>query len=358
MRYLTHDDPHEEPTVTHPSADPADAPPIDHLMQLASGFMASKVLLVAARVGLFTALAEGPVSGDELRDRLDLHPRSAHDFFDTLVALGALERGADGYRNAPAADYYLVRGRPAYAGGFLEMNDSRTYGLWGNLEAALRSGEPQNGSTENDDGMYAHLYADPERLAVFQEAMTGLSMGSAHALAETFDWSPYRTVADVGCAEGAVLTHLLHRHPQLHGIGFDLPAVAPGFRRRLDASGLGERLDFRPGDFFAEPLPRADVLILGHIISGFSRSKARSLLEKAYEALPAGGSLIVYESLLDDERKENVHGLLMSLTMLLETPGGFEYTGPECQEWLAATGFTESRVTHLSGPESMIVAVK
>ncbi|MGX2998806.1 methyltransferase [Streptomyces sp. JNUCC 64] len=344
--------------MPHAPADPAPAPPIDPLMELASGFMASKVLLVAARIGLFTQLAEQPLSGEELRERLGLHPRASRDFFDTLVALGVLERGPEGYRNSDAADYYLVRDRPAYAGGFLEMNDSRTYGLWGDLEAALRTGEPQNGSTEDDDGMYADLYADPERLNVFQGAMTGLSMGSAQALAEVFDWSPYRTVVDVGCAEGAVLTELLRRHPHLSGTGFDLPAVGPCFDRRLDASGLGDRLDFRPGDFFADPLPRADVLVLGHIISGFSRSKARTLLEKAYEALPEGGSLIVYESLLDDERRENVSGLLMSLTMLLETPGGFEYTGPECQEWLAATGFRESRVRHLSGPESMIVAVK
>ncbi|MGW1149009.1 methyltransferase [Streptomyces sp. NPDC002454] len=344
--------------MPHAPADPADAPPIDHLMELASGFMAAKVLLVAARIDLFTELRAGPLGGEALRDRLGLHPRSARDFFDALVALGALDRGPEGYRNTPAADYYLVRGRPAFAGGFLEMNDRRMYGLWADLETALRTGAPQNGSAEDDDGMYADLYADPERLTVFQEAMTGLSMGSAHALAEAFDWSGYRTVTDVGCAEGAVLTHLLHRHPHLHGTGFDLPAVGPCFQRRLDGSGLTGRLAFRAGDFFADPLPPADVLIMGHIISGFSRSRARTLLDKAYEALPEGGSLIVYESLLDDERRENVSGLLMSLTMLLETPGGFEYTGPECQQWLTATGFARSSVHPLSGPESMIVAVK
>ncbi|MFI5941859.1 methyltransferase [Streptomyces uncialis] len=335
-----------------------DAPPLGHLMELASGFMASKVLLVAARLGLFTALADQPLTAPDLRTRLGLHPRSARDFFDTLVALGALDRDGDKYANTPAADYYLVRGRPAYAGGFLEMNDSRMYALWADLETALRTGLPQNGITDGDDGMYTALYQDPDRLAVFQEAMTGLSMGSAHALAEVFDWAPHRSVVDIGCAEGAVLTHLLDRHPHLRGIGFDLPAVAPGFHRRQEESGLGDRLAFQPGDFFADPLPRADVLVLGHILSGFALPQARTLLDKAYDALAPGGTLIVYESLLDDDRRENVHGLLMSLTMLLETPGGFEYTGEDCRGWLAEAGFSESRVHHLSGPESMVVAVK
>ncbi|MFD0381563.1 methyltransferase [Streptomyces stramineus] len=238
------------------------------------------------------------------------------------------------------------------------MSDTRMYALWGSLETALRTGEPQNEITTGEEGMYAALYRDPDRLTAFQQAMTGLSMGSAHALAETVDWRPYRTVADIGCAEGAVLTHLLRRHPHLRGTGFDLPAVAPGFHRRVQDTGLAGRLSFTAGDFFTDPLPRADVLILGHILSGWALPKAKSLLRKAYEALPDGGTLIIYETLLDDARRENIQGLLMSLTMLLETPGGFEYTGADCRAWLADAGFRESRVRHLAGPESMVIAGK
>ncbi|MFI9235339.1 methyltransferase [Streptomyces sp. NPDC053079] len=340
------------------SPGPHDAPAIDRLLQTATGFMASKVLLVAARLGLFTELADGPLSGEELRVRLKLHPRSARDFFDTLVALDALERTDGLYANTPDADRYLVRGRPAYLGGLLEMSDARMYELWGRLDAGLRTGEPQNGIGAGEEGIYAGLYDDPGRLDAFQQAMTGLSMRSALALAEEFDWSPYRTVADIGCAEGTVLAHLLDRHPHLRGTGFDLAAVAPGFRRRHEESGLGDRLVFRAGDFFTEPLPTADVLVFGHILSNWALPKAKTLLRKAYEALQEGGVLVIYETLLDDERRENVAGLLMSLTMLLETPGGFEYTGADCREWLADAGFRESRVRHLAGPESMVIAVK
>ncbi|MEX2982693.1 methyltransferase [Streptomyces sp. C36] len=331
---------------------------IDRLLEVATGFMASKALLVAARLGLFTELAEGPLSGEELRARLRLHPRSARDYFDALVALGVLERADGVYANAPVAARHLVRGEPAYLGGLLEMSDARMYDLWGRLDAGLRTGEPQNEIAAGEEGIYADLYDDADRLDAFQQAMTGLSLRSAHALAEAFDWSAHRTVADIGCADGTVLTHLLRRHPHLRGTGFDLAAVGPGFRRRVEGAGLAGRVSFRAGDFFAEPLPGADVLILGHILSNWTLARAKTLLGKAYEALPEGGFLIVYETLIDDERRRNVPGLLMSLTMLLETPGGFEYTGADCRAWLADTGFRESRVRHLAGPESMVIARK
>ncbi|MDT0452445.1 methyltransferase [Streptomyces hesseae] len=335
---------------------PATSP--DGLLRIASGFMASKVLLTATTLGLFTELADRPLTADELRARLALHPRSAHDFLDTLVALGLLERADGTYANTPATARYLVRGEPTYLGGLLEMSDARMYGIWGRLETALRTGEPQNEIKSGGEDIYATLYDDPERLAAFQQAMTGLSMGSVLALVDAIDWSSHRTVADIGCAEGFLLTRLLRRHPHLHGTGFDLAAVAPGFQRRLADSGLADRLAFHAGDFFTDPLPQADVLIFGHVLSNWDLPTSRTLLRKAHEALPEGGIVVIYETLLDDDRRENIDGLLMSLTMLLETPGGFEYTGADCRGWLAEAGFRDSRVQRLAGPESMVIGRK
>ncbi|MEV4441864.1 methyltransferase [Streptomyces sp. NPDC049577] len=339
---------------------------LDHMLRIALGFQASKVLLTAVRFGLFTELAEGPLPYGELRARLGLHPRSARDFFDALVALGLLDRtegATEGttegtYANTPAADRYLDRRKPGYLGGFMEMADTRLYGFWARLGEGLRTGEPQNESKGGGEDVFTALYGDPERLASFQQAMTGLSMRSAHALAEALGWSAYRTVADIGCAEGAVLCHLLQRHPRLRGIGFDLEPVRAGFERRAAAAGLGDKLVFRQGDFFTSPLPEADVLIFGHILHDWDLPTKRMLLDKAYRALPEGGLVIVYETLIDDDRRENVTGLLMSLNMLIETTGGFDYTGAECRGWLAEAGFRESRVRHLAGPESMVIGVK
>ncbi|MCC3777082.1 acetylserotonin O-methyltransferase [Streptomyces sp. UNOB3_S3] len=343
------------------SAAPAEeeqAPDPDHLMRIALGFMSSKVLLTAARFGLFTALAERPLTAEELRARLGLHERSALDFFDALVALGLLERTDGAYANTPATAHYLVRGGPAYLGGLLDMADSRLYGFWDRLGEGLRTGEPQNEARTGEEGLFEVLYRDPERLALFQQAMTGLSMGSLLALPDALDWSRHRTVADIGCAEGALLAHLLRRHPHLRGTGFDLPAVRPHFERQAERSGVADRLSFTAGDFFTGPLPRADVLIFGHILHDWDLPTKRMLLDKAYAALPEGGLVIVYETLIDDERRENAKGLLMSLNMLIETRGGFDYTGADCRGWLADAGFSDGGVRHLAGAESMVIGRK
>jgi hypothetical protein len=117
-------------------------------------------------------------------------------------------------------------------------------------------------------------------------------------------------------------------------------------------------LRFYPGDFFEDPLPTADVLVMGHILHDWGLEEKRLLLQKAYEALPEGGALVVYEALIDDERRENAFGLLASLNMLIETPAGFDYTGADCRSWMRDTGFRESHVEHLVGPDSMVVGIK
>ena len=147
-------------------------------------------------------------------------------------------------------------------------------------------------------------------------------------------------------------------HPHLAGGGFDLPSVRPVFEQYVARNGLSERLRFHAGDFFTDPLPAADVLVMGHILHDWDLDEKRRLLAKAYEALPAGGALIVYEALIDDERRENAFGLLMSLNMLIETPGGFDYTGADCLGWMREAGFREARVEHLTGPDSMVVGLK
>ncbi|WP_171167878.1 methyltransferase [Streptomyces sp. I05A-00742] len=337
-----------------------DPGPLEAILRIALGFQASKVLFSAVRFGLFTELAEKPLTAEELRVRLGLHPRSARDFFDALVALGLLERedGPDGrYANTPSAARYLDRARDTYLGRALEMYDNRLYGFWGSLADGLRTGEPQN---EIKDGgeLFGTLYKDPERLACFQQAMTGLTMRSADALAEKVDWSAHRTVADIGCAEGAMLSHLLHRHPHLRGTGFDLEAVRGNFERHRERCGPADRLSFAAGNFFHDPLPRADVLVLGHILHDWDLPTKRMLLRKAYEALPEGGLVVIHESFIDDDRRRNLVGLLGSLNMLIETPGGFDCTAADCRGWLAEAGFRESRTQHLAGAESMVVGRK
>jgi hypothetical protein len=327
-------------------------------MRLGTAFWGSKTLLSAVELGLFSELASsGPLDADALRKRLDLHPRSARDFFDALVALGMLERDDGLYRNTAETDLFLDRAKPSYQGGLLEMLNARLFGFWNSLTEGLRTGEPQN-EAKTGGNMFEAIYSDPALLHGFEKAMTASSAGPARAIAATFPWNRYKTVIDIGCAEGCVPVQVALAHEHVGGGGFDLPVVGPLFDEYVAEAGLSDRLGFYPGDFFADELPNADVLVMGRILHDWDMDEKRLLLEKAYKALPEGGALIVYESIIDDDRRENAMGLLMSLNMLIETTGGFDYTGADCRRWMAEAGFSETEVKPLVGPISMVVGIK
>ncbi len=330
----------------------------EHILQVGLGFWASKTLLSAVEMGLFTELAAHPGELGSVGERLGLHPRSAADFLDALVALGFLDRRDGVYHNTPATDLFLDRRKPSYLGGLLEMANSRLYGFWGGLTEALRTGSLQNEAKSGGLPFFEALYADPARLRGFLGAMTGLSHPANVQIAERFPWGGYSSFVDVGTAQGDLAVQIALANTHLEGQGFDLPEIAPIFEDYVAANAVDERLSFAAGDFFADALPQADVIAMGHILHDWDLDTKRMLIGKAYDALPEGGSLIVYEAIIDDERRENAFGLLMSLNMLIETEGGFDYTAADCRGWMAEAGFRETRAEHLVGPDSMVVGVK
>ena len=330
----------------------------EHIMQVGMGFWASKTLLSAIEMELFTQLAGHPQDLETLRARAGLHPRSARDFFDALVALGFLERSGGVYSNTPDSDAFLDKHKPSYVGGVLEMANARLYGFWNNLTEALRTGELQNEAKGGGAPFFEELYADPARLKQFAAAMSGISHGAALQIAAHFEWADYNTFADIGCAQGDTAVQIALANPHLTGCGFDLPELGPIFEEYVEHHGIADRLRFVPGDFFAGEMPAADVLVMGHVLHDWGLDEKRTLIAKAYDALPAGGALIAYESIIDDDRSKNAFGLLMSLNMLIETPGGFDYTAGECMEWMRAAGFSRARAEHLIGPDSMVVGIK
>jgi hypothetical protein len=333
-------------------------PTPERILQVGLGFWPSKVLLSAIEMGLFTELAHGPEPLETLRGRLGLHTRSAHDFLDCLVALGFLERQNGKYSNTPETDLFLDRKKPSYIGGILEMANHRLYPFWGHLTEAVRTGTPQNEMRTGDAPLFETLYADPARLKQFLAAMTGISHGAALAMAAKFPWSNYKTYVDVGTAQGDTAAQIALANAHLTGTGFDLAEVGPIFEEYVGSLGLNGRLRFTPGSFFDSPLPKADVVVMGHILHDWPLETKRMLIAKAYEAIPAGGAFIVYEAIIDDDRSKNAFGLMMSLNMAIETPGGFDYTGADCQGWMRDAGFRETRVEHLVGPDSMVVGIK
>jgi hypothetical protein len=338
--------------------DSSSPPSPERIMQLGLGFMASSTILSAVGLGAFTKLAGSPANGETLSKQLGLHPRGARDFLDALVALGLLERSGQIYSNSPDADFFLDKAKPSYIGGFLEMCSARLYPFWGSLTEALKTGQPQNEGKSEQESSFDALYADPHRLQGFLGAMTGFSLSTATVMAKNFPWRNYKSFADVGGAQGTVAVQIALGNPHLQGIVFDLPAVKPHAEEFIQSMKLEGRLRFVAGDFFKDALPKVDVIVMGHILHDWDLEEKKRLIRKAYDALPAGGAFLAFDSVIDDERRGNPIPLLISLNMLIETPGGFDYCGSDCRQWMSEAGFRETRVEHLVGHDSMVVGIK
>ena len=349
-------------TISLPPATPEQNLDPAHIMQIGSGYWASKTLLSAVELRLFTHLGSTAMTGDEIAARLSLHHRAVYDFLDTLVALHLLERDGDGsdarYRNSAETAAFLDQASATYIGGILEMFNARLYRFWADLTEALQTGKPQNEIKLTGTAMFEELYSDEARLEQFMRAMEGISLGNFHALADKFDFSRYKTVCDVGGATGQLSTILATRHPHLECITFDLPAVAPIAARTIASAGLTDRVTTASGDFFADPLPRAEVLTMGMILHDWNLAQKMRLLRSAYDALPKGGALIVIENLIDDARRENVFGLMMSLNMLIEFGDAFDFTGSDLAGWCREVGFGKVEFLPLAGPASAGIAYK
>jgi precorrin-6B methylase 2 len=274
------------------------------------------------------------------------------------VALGFLNRTGGRYANTPEADLFLDTKKPSYVGGILEMANRRLYPFWGRLTEALHTGAPQNEIRNGGPGLFEALYADPARLKQFLAAMTGISHGANMTIARAFPWKDYRTFVDVGTAQGDLAAQIARANPHLQGFGFDLPEVAPVFEEFVATVGVADRLHFVSGDFFKQDFPTADVVLMGHILHDWDLPTKKMLIKKAFHAVPARGALVVYEAIIDDDRSKNAFGLMMSLNMLIETPGGFDYTGADCTAWMKEAGFSATRVEPLVGPDSMVIAIK
>ena len=332
------------------------------IMEVGMAFWPAKVLLSAVELALFTELGAKSMTGRELQDALRLHPRANPDFFDTLVALRFLDRDGAGpearYRNTEETASFLDRRSPQFIGGFLEMANARLYRFWGDLTDALRTGSPQNEIKHTGASMFAELYSKPERLEQFMDAMSGISAGNFQALADKFDFSRYQTVCDVGGATGQLSMFVARKHPHLRCISADLPAATKIAEKKIATAGLANRISAKSLDFFAEPLPKADVIMMGMILHDWNMEKKMHLVRAAYDALPPGGAFVVIENLIDDERRENAFGLMMSLNMLIEFGDAFDFTASDFFQWCREVGFSRTEVIPLAGPASAGVAYK
>lgn len=334
----------------------------EKIMKVGFGFFGSKVLLTAVRMKLFTKLAQKPMSGEQIRETFDLDGRGLYDWLDALVALGFLER--EGlkeeavYSNTPESDRFLDQNKRGYIGGMLEMANDRLYPFWSDLENALKTGKPQNEIKHENTGFFEELYKDKDRLRQFVRAMAGVQMGNFKTLVHKFDFTPYNTLCDIGGADAELSLQVAERYDHINCINFDLPKVASIAEEKIERFKMDGRIKTMAGDFWEEDFPEADVITMGNILHDWSLEEKKILLEKAYKSLPDDGACIVIENIIDDDRSENVFGLTMSLNMLIETPGGFDFTGREFNKWTREVGYSSSEIMPLTGPASAAIAYK
>ena len=332
------------------------------IMQVGMGFWASKTLLTAINLGLFTLLAKKELNADQIRQELGLHERSIYDFLDTLVSLGFLTRTGNGenalYGNSADTDLFLDKNKPSYMGGILEMSNHRLYPFWHHLEDALKTGKPQNEARTGDKPMFEVLYEDENRLREFIAAMGGIQMGNFMKFAQAFDFSGYSTLCDAGGAGGFLCAQVAMHNPHMNCTSFDLPKVGPIAAGNSKAMGVDDRVKVMDGDFFKDDLPKSDVITMGNVLHDWGTNDKKKLIKKAYDALPEGGALVVIENIIDDDRSKNTFGLLMSLNMAIETPEGYDFTASDFNQWASEAGFRETSVMPLTGPTSAAIAVK
>ena len=332
------------------------------IMQIGTGFMASKTLLTAVNMELFTILAKGALSGQDIQTKLGLHARSLYDFLDTLVALGFLNRTGlketSVYSNSEDSDLFLDKNKPSYIGGMLEMCNHRLYPFWNDLEEGLKTGLPQNETKNGDKPLFEELYANEEKLREFIHAMGGIQMGNFIAFSKQFDFSNYNTHCDIGGSGGNLSIHIAKNNPHMNCISVDLPPVCPIAEENIKMMGLESQVNAQAGDFFEDEFPKADIITMGNILHDWGTEDKKMLMKKAYDALPQGGAFVVIENIIDNDRSKNAFGLMISLNMMIETPDGFDFTAADFDGWAKEVGFSKTSLMPLTGPSSAVIAIK
>ncbi|RDH78089.1 methyltransferase [Mycolicibacterium moriokaense] len=334
----------------------------DRIMAVGGGYLVSKVLLSAVGMGLFTELGADAMTADGIAGRLGLLARPARDFLDTLVSVDLLARDGDGpdarYRNTPETAHFLDEASPAYQGGLLDIWENRNYRFWADLTEALKTGKAQSEVKHSGRPFFETMYADPRKLEAFMAAMDSASRRNFELFAERFPFHRYERLCDVGGADGLLSRIVAAAHPHLRCVSWDLPVVTEIAARKIADAGLAQRVQAVAGNFLDEQLPAADVITMGMILHDWDLDTKQRLIAKAFEALPDGGAFVVIESLIDDARRTNTFGLIMSLNMLIEFGDAFDYTAADFQQWCSAAGFRSFDVISLVGGSSAAVAYK
>lgn len=327
------------------------------------GVHINQTLRAAVKLDLFTLLAEKPLTTEGIRTSLGLHGRGLCDFLDTLVSMELLERDGNEtdvrYRNTEEVSLFLVKGSPQYIGWSLEHRMQVFEQSWAALAEALKTGQPvRQDIRESGKDLFELNYQTDEGARTFVEGMNFGQLGSFTDFAREFDFSGCHTLCDIGGANGLLSILVAGQNRHMKCISFDLPALEPYSLKKIAEAGLSDRITVANGNFFEDDFPQADIITMGNILHDWNLEQKKLLIGKAYSALSGEGRLVVIENIIDNERRKNTAGLLMSVQMLLVTEGGFDFTAADFDSWAREAGFKKTSSMHLEGNSSAVIAYK
>lgn len=322
------------------------------LFVMMTGFFRSKLLSTAVELDLFTWLGDQSRTIEQIGNQFELPPRPTRVLVDALVNIGLLSVSKNRYQCSGTARKYLVKGKVQYIGENVALFDS-LYTSCADFLGVLRSDRPS-------DLSYTYFFDKSDtRVGPYSDQMHGSSVIPALALAQFHDFSQYSTILDVGGGYGRTCMSLVSQYPKLSAILFDLPQVCEKARENLASFWLSHRVSVHPGDFFADDFPHgADAILLMRITHDWALSEVRVLLRKAYEALPSGGRLIIYETFKNDGNVAPGDPAIISLLLMLISPAGECRTFDEMRSILVEIGFGRIECIPTIFIYSMIIAVK
>lgn len=330
---------------------------------LIGGHIFFQILQAAIELDLFTLLSEkGPLTRSEIASHLGLQGKPARILLLGLTATGLVRKRGDRYTNGIVAERVLTRHSPRGLIPVVRWEHHIVYKAMFHFLEALKVN--RNVGLKEFQGeeltLYERLSHDPERERIFQEAMSTLSKQANLDLARLVDFSRFRHLVDVGGGDGTNLILLARQYPRLHGMVFDLPSAIQIAEENIRRAGLFDRLKTFSGDCFKDPYPKgADVFLFAHFLTIWSEEKDRLLLKKAFEALSGGGSVILFNTMQNDDETGPFPAAMTSPYFLtLATGEGMLYTWAEYEAWMREAGFSSVRRIWLPRYHGVIMGTK
>lgn len=331
---------------------------IGYLLDLAYSYCKSKVLFVSNDLGIFSLLARKKKNVQEISRELGLEQRPVEMLLNACVSLGLLQKKDGLYFNSTTAEMFLVKGKPMYVGESFGVLDKRSYKLWDKLKDAVKTNKPQ-AYTNGDGDLFEEMTKNKEEMQAFFQGLNALAYWPANSLPRTFDFSPYHHLLDVGGGSGAYSLAVVKRYTHLKATVFDLAPVCDIARGYIEKEKLSDKITALPGDFFKDDFPQGiDVVLFSNLLHDWEESKIEQLLKKTFQSLPSGGAVIISDLILNNEGTEPLYAALMSLTLLLDTKGGANYTEEQYTRWLNRAGFRDITIKPISGSNRIVTAIK